>query len=217
MNPAPPAMKQVTRTAGTVQSLLHELRAHTFCPALLTSVVLCAGRDPNIGHIVEWPGHDIAAADVSGFANQLIEMLMRSRIRSTVEPKYDAFERKIGRDGQNGVDEMNPAGGLAHSQRLAHHLHDLLVGQVVKRSNADDVIERCIFELEPRAIHHHEAAVEMGTRHLDIVGIDIYTGILASEAVAIVARAASDIEQRLAGARIYLLADQRAKPVGGRL
>src|SRR5262245_1004797 len=121
-------------------------------------------------------------------------MIICSWIPSAIELKHDPFERKVGRDGQDGVDEMDPAGGFAHAHRLSYHLDDLLVCEVVKSSEADDMIEGPVFESESCAVHHHETAVEMGARHFDIVRIDIYSGILASKAASIVACAASDIE-----------------------
>jgi len=153
---------------------------------------------------------------MSGFCNELTQMLICSRILSAVELKYDPLECKVGRDGQNSVDEMNAAGGFAHSYRLSHHLYDLVVGKVVKSSNTDDMIEGLSVEFESRAVHDHEPAIEMGARHLDIIRIDVYSGILASEAASIVAWATSEIQEILTEAWIYLLADQRAKPVGRR-
>src|SRR5262249_54210535 len=121
-------------------------------------------------------------------------MVICSWIPSAVELEYDPFECKVGCDGQDGIDEMNPAGGLAHSYRLSHHLDDLLVSKVVKSSETDDMIEGGIFEFESCTVHHHELAIEMGARHFDIVRIDVYSGIFTSEAASIVACAASDIE-----------------------
>jgi len=143
---------------------------------------------------MQWSDDDIAAADISGFANELIQMLMCSRVPSAVEMKYDSFECKVGRDGQNGIDQVNPAGRFAHAQRLSHHLDDLFVSQVVKSSNADDVIEGLVFECESRAVHNHEPAIEARARRSDVVRVDVYSGILAGEAAAIVARAASHVE-----------------------
>jgi hypothetical protein len=161
-------------------------------------------------------GHDLARADLSGFTNELTQMVMRSRILSAVELKDEPFECKVGRDGQNGVEQMNLAGGFAHPSRLSHHLHDLLIGQVVKNSDADDVIEGPIVECESRTVHHHEPAIETGARHLDVVRVDVYSGILTRETASIMARAASDVEEAFTGTWIYSAADQGEKPVGRR-
>src|SRR5262249_37430662 len=137
---------------------------------------------------MQWSGDDIAAADISGFANELIQMLMCSRVRSAVERKYDSFECKVGRDGQNGIDQMNLAGRFAHAQRLSHHLDDLFVSQMVKSSNADDVIEGLVLECESGAVHNHEPAIEARARRSDVVRVDVYSGISAGEAAGVSAR-----------------------------
>src|SRR5262245_38098896 len=112
---------------------------------------------------------------------------------------------------------MNPAGGFTHPPRFADHLHDLLVGKVVKNGDADDMVEAFVCEFEPRAVHHHEPALETGARHFYVVRVDVDPGILTSEAVAIIAGAAADVEQSVSRAWVQLFADQRPKTVRGGL
>src|SRR5215471_12741934 len=140
-------------------------------------------------------------------------MFVRSWVCPAVEMKDDPLECEVGRNGQDGVDEMNPAGGFAHALRLSDGLPDLRVSKVVKSSKAHDVIEGSVLKFESRAVHNHKPAVQMRTRLSNVVRIDVYPDILASEARPVTACATSDIKQLLVTARIDLLLDQRANPV----
>jgi hypothetical protein len=127
---------------------------------------------------VQRPLDHLVKLDSCILVNRFTKLIECANVSPSVHPKQCALEPAIGRNREDSVDNMYAG---RDSRCLADHRRKLFVAQMMRRRDANRIIEGVRLERHLRGIHDIKTAIEIAARFLDVVRIDVDPSVIACE------------------------------------